>query len=186
MTSIVGYIDRKNKKAYIGGDTQGSSSSIKMDRKDIKVFEKEGILFGFTTSYRMGQLIKYSLNIPRILSKEDEHEYMVARFIPELIKLYDESKYLQKDHQGQAQGGIFIAIVNDRLFEIESDFQVNEPNYDYTSVGCGFKLCLGSLFTTYKMKNMTVKEKVELALESAIEFDPYVGKRITILERDLT
>lgn len=185
MTCIVGYIDRKNKKAYIGGDSDGSNHSNIGHRKDKKVFEKSGMLFGYTTSYRMGQLLKEVLVIPDIEKDEDEFTYMVTKFIPELIKIYDESKYLQKDKDGQAQGGFFITILNDRLFVVESDFQVHEPDYDYTSVGSGMYYALGSLYTSSSY-DVDIKAKLTTAINAAIEFNPFVRGRIDIVSKDLS
>ena len=52
MTCIVGL--KKDYKIYIGGDTLGSNLYSKTVRMDDKVFIKDDMIFGFTSSYRMG------------------------------------------------------------------------------------------------------------------------------------
>ena len=63
MTCIVALKQEGN--IYIGGDSAGVSGNNIRTRADQKVFKKSGIVFGFTTSFRMGQLIKYCLAIPK-------------------------------------------------------------------------------------------------------------------------
>ena len=63
-TCIVAYNDRKNKILYIGGDSAGVGDLSVRIRKDPKIFEKSGMLFGYTSSFRMGQLLQYKLVIP--------------------------------------------------------------------------------------------------------------------------
>ena len=62
MTAIVGLVD--SGIVYIGGDSAGASGWSLTVRADAKVFFNAGYLFGFTTSYRMGQLIRYALQPP--------------------------------------------------------------------------------------------------------------------------
>jgi ATP-dependent protease HslVU (ClpYQ) peptidase subunit len=62
MTCIVGMVE--NGKVYIGGDSAGVSGFDYHIREDQKVFQNGDMIFGFTSSFRMGQLLQYSLKIP--------------------------------------------------------------------------------------------------------------------------
>ncbi|XVV11230.1 hypothetical protein ACQP2X_41330 [Actinoplanes sp. CA-131856] len=59
MTCIVGITDGTT--VTIGGDSAGSDGWHVAVRSDSKVFQVGPYLMGFTTSYRMGQLLRYSL-----------------------------------------------------------------------------------------------------------------------------
>ena len=59
MTVIVGYVDEENGKVYIGSDSQGVSGDHTINRADPKVFISHGITYGFTSSYRMGQILRF-------------------------------------------------------------------------------------------------------------------------------
>jgi len=63
MTCIVGLVE--NGKVYIGGDSAGVAGLDITTRKDEKVFQKENMIFGFTSSFRMGQILRYSFKNPR-------------------------------------------------------------------------------------------------------------------------
>ncbi len=65
MTCIVGL--EHNNSVYIGGDSLGSTSGVTIVRQDKKVFHNGETLIGFTSSYRMGQLVT-RLKFPNLLS----------------------------------------------------------------------------------------------------------------------
>ena len=69
MTCIVGLVH--NGIVYIGGDSAAITiDGVQFLRSDPKVFIKEDFLIGFTSSYRMGQLIRFNLKIIKNLQKK--------------------------------------------------------------------------------------------------------------------
>ena len=61
MTCIVGLVHEG--VVYIGGDSAGVGGMSLTVRADEKVFQNGEFLMGFTTSFRMGQLLRYSLKL---------------------------------------------------------------------------------------------------------------------------
>ncbi len=173
MTCIVAIKDVENKMTWIGGDSLGSNGSFKISRKDKKVFKfkNTNIIAGFTTSFRMGNILTYSGNL---LSESDylDHESMVVKFVPKLIQLFGQTGF-QTNNSGEVRGGTFLIAQEDRLFKIESNYQVAENFCNYDSCGCGFEVALGSLHTTENM-NLTPVERIHLALKASAEFIPGV------------
>jgi hypothetical protein len=55
MTCIVGIVE--NGKVYMGGDAAGVNGYSVRVRKDPKLFKVGEFLFGYTSSFRMGQLL---------------------------------------------------------------------------------------------------------------------------------
>lgn len=177
MTCIVGLKD--NGKVYLGGDSLGSNTYNKTVRADQKIFIKNDMIFGFTSSYRMGQILRYSFVPPkRLLEDDDDMKYLVDKFIPTLIHCYDDRGFLTK-RENVAIGGTFLLGYKNRLFKIEGDFQVGESDSDFSACGCGEDFALGSLYST---KNMTdVNARINVALNAAAEFSPGVGGPSLIL-----
>lgn len=68
MTCIIGYNDKENEKIYMIGDSAGVSNLDVTVRSDKKVFFNGDFLFGFTTSFRMGQILM-NAELPK--QKED-------------------------------------------------------------------------------------------------------------------
>jgi ATP-dependent protease HslVU (ClpYQ) peptidase subunit len=170
MTCIVGFID--GDKTYIGVDSLGSNGYSKTVRKDKKVFKLQdtpNALIGYTSSFRMGQLLMYANNL---IDKRDEpnidHKYIVKTFIPNIISLFENGGY-SRTNNGEKSGGIFLLAYKDKLYKIESDYQVGESTDNYDACGCGDDYALGSLFTT-ENTNLSPIERIHKALQAASKF----------------
>jgi ATP-dependent protease HslVU (ClpYQ) peptidase subunit len=148
MTCIVGWLDKKNKTAYMGGDSAGVNDSFDIRvRKDVKVFKRGEMLFGYTSSFRMGQLLRFELVIPKHKSNVDTYEYMCTDFIEAVRQLLKKKGFTTVSSNSESIG-TFLVIYKGRLFEIEDDLQVAEDESCYNSCGCGARYALGSLYST--------------------------------------
>jgi ATP-dependent protease HslVU (ClpYQ) peptidase subunit len=167
MTCIVGIIDKENKKVYIGGDSAGVAGLSISIRKDPKVFKRGKFIFGFTSSFRMGQLLMCGdMDLKKQKPDEDTYVYMVTTFVDAIRHLFKKGGYLVIENTEES-GGTFLVGYKNRLFCIESDFQVAEVYDDYYSVGCGVNYALGSLYTTQGQLNLTPEERINKALSAA-------------------
>ena len=177
MTCIIGFTDKKNNKTYMGCDSLGSNGYIKQYRNDRKIFKPENnnnFVVGFTSSYRMGQLLMYADIFPteKQIECDDikiDHKWMVTKFIPKVKELFKNNNYGKDD-----KGGVFLVAYKGQLFQIESDFQVAETTIDFNSVGCGEDFALGSLFALDD--NVGIENKILTGLKSASYFSCGVDK----------
>lgn len=177
MTCIVGL--KHKGKVYIGGDSLGSNTALqKVVRADEKVFKKNDMIFGFTSSFRMGQILRYSFYPPARTENIDDMQYLVGNFIPALITCYSEHGFLSKSHDRNV-GGIFLLGYRQELYKIESDFQVGIPVLNYDSCGCGDDLALGCLFATEGKPPLT---RIKLALDAAAAHSAGVAPPYKIVE----
>lgn len=160
MTCIVGVIDKG--KVYIGGDSAAISDEdlIYNIREDEKVFRKGEFIFGFSSSFRMGQILRFKFNPPKKTAKMDDFEYMVTRFIDDLKKCFSDSDY----HDFKDDGASFLVGYNGKLYEILSDFQVGISSEGYATLGCGSEIASGAL---YVCKDASGHDRVRVALEAA-------------------
>jgi len=166
MTCIIGIIDKENNKVYIGGDSAGVSGLSVSVRKDPKVFKRGEFIFGFTSSFRMGQLLMCGdLDLKKQKENEDTYVYMVSTFIDSVRYLFKKGGFLNIDNNEES-GGTFLVGYKNRLFSIESDFQVGEVYDEYCAVGCGENYALGSLYTTKNLE-LTPEIRINKALEAA-------------------
>lgn len=167
MTCIVGLI--KDDKVYIGSDSAGVAGYDIVVRKDSKVFKIGDMLIGYTSSFRMGQLLRYNLEIPEHKQGVEIFEYMVREFIPAVRKCFKDGGFLEKDKEVE-RGGTFLVGYKGRLFSIENDYQVGEPTLPYDAVGCGSFYAKGSLFSTDDEEN-SPEDRVNFALCAAEYFN---------------
>ncbi|WP_430782038.1 hypothetical protein [Actinoplanes sp. G11-F43] len=164
MTAIVGLT--RGKSVYIGGDSAGVSGLSLSVRADTKVFRNKRYLFGFTSSFRMGQLIRYSLSLPK--PEGDLDRFMVTRFIDGLRDCLKSGGYARKEEE-QELGGTFLVGVEGRLYTIYDDYQVARAADGFAAVGCGNDIALGALYATAG-RGMRPKARVRLALSAAERF----------------
>jgi 20S proteasome alpha/beta subunit len=165
MTCIVGIMHEGN--VLIGGDSAGVSNYDITSRGDKKVFRNGDFIFGFTTSFRIGQILRYSF-IPPTIPDWDLERYMCSTFVDSIREVF-KNKGFSETRNGAEKGGTLLVGVHGRLFTIHSDYQVGWDNTPYVSVGCGSHYALGSLYTTHNL-DMTPEEKLIVALNAANNF----------------
>ena len=170
MTCIIGFADKKNDVSWIGGDSLSSNGYTKEIQNASKIFRNDifkDVLMGGTTSFRHLDLLKYSDKlfdeIDWFKNTEIDHKFMVTKFIPKVISLFKEGII---DEEETNRGGNFIVATPGKVFEIQSDYSVLEPELGICAVGCGEDVAMGSLITT-KDLNMSPQERIIKALEAA-------------------
>lgn len=173
MTCIVGLEDKG--LVYIGGDSAGISGLSITVRADEKVFTTGPFIMGFTTSFRMGQLLRYKFDPPNQANGVDDMRYMVTTFIDAVRKCFFDNGFGSKEDN---QGGTFLVGYKGSLYSIQSDFQVAKPTTGYAAVGCGTDLALGAMFANSKLKPV---DRVKNALSAASAFNAGVSPPFTIL-----
>lgn len=171
MTCIIGYLDKKNKCTYIGCDSLGSNGYTKTVEHQPKIFRNEifeNVVMGSTSTFRHIDLLKYSKELFDEIDKYKDvkinHKYMVTKFIPKVHTLFENGIF---DEDSKNKGANFIVGVEDKLFEIQNDYSVLQPELGFCSVGCGESIAMGSLITTKDDDNMSIQDKITKALESA-------------------
>jgi len=165
----------------LGGDSAGISGWVRTHRADPKVFAHgAGYVIGFTTSFRMGQLIRYA-DLPKPLDRQgdDLDRFMATEFVDAVRQVLKDGGWAARD-KDREDAGTFLAGVNGRLFKIADDYQVGRPLDGYDAAGCGWELALGSLHTTASLTVPPV-ERVGLALGAAAHHSAAVHGPFTVV-----
>jgi len=164
MTCIVGIA--KNGIVHIGGDSAAVGGGYFLDvRADQKVFRNGEFLMGFTTSFRMGQLLRYSFKPPAMTEGADLYDYMVTHFVDAVRACLKTGGWASKKEENEI-GGTFLVGCRGRLFTIYSDYQVGESVDGMSSVGCGSELALGAMHAlTLLEESLTPEARIKIALE---------------------
>lgn len=181
MTCIAAVVH--NGKVYMGGDAAGSNDYFVETRVDSKVFQVDEFLIGYTSSFRMGQLLKYCFKPPKIGRNKDVMAYMVKKFVPALHKLFENGEWSgdpNPDNEAEERrGGVFLVGVRGRLFRLESNFQVADAADEYAACGSGASYALGALGTL--SHNNSPNDRLTKALTVAAHHDPFVRGPFTII-----
>lgn len=162
MTCIVALVDKGD--IYMGGDSAGVAGLDLQSRADEKIFRNGPMVFGFTTSFRMGQLLRYSLKIPKNNHKND-YSYMCTDFIDAVRDTLKKGGWASKKNETE-NGGTFLVGYHSKIYCIQDDYQVAMGTCGYNSVGCGDDYAKGVLFFLQTII-MPAKEQVRHALTAA-------------------
>lgn len=166
MTCIVGIVHKK--RVFIGGDSAGVGGNYSLVvRNDRKVFRNGDFVMGFTSSFRMGQLLAFNFHPPKPRVGVDTMTYMVTDFIDAARARMKEGGYARVK-EAVEEGGTFLVGYAGRLFHISEDFQVGESTHGFDACGCGEDIALGSLRSTRGWKSP--KDRLKEALETAQAF----------------
>jgi hypothetical protein len=166
MTCIVGLVSQG--RVYIGGDSAGVAGGYGLVvRNDRKVFKNGDFVMGFTTSFRMGQLLAFNFHPPKPRQGVDVFAYMVTDFIDAARATMKSGGFARVKDSTSEEGGTFLVGYAGRLFNVEEDFQVGESVHGFDAVGCGNQLALGSLHSTAVLTDPEARVREALRVAEA-------------------
>lgn len=177
MTCIAG-IRTDDGRVYIGGDSAGVGGLSLSVRADAKVFINGGFLFGFTSSFRMGQVLRYAFTPPKRHPDKDVMEFMVTEFVDAVRNAFKTAGVAHKSDEVESCGTFLVGYAG-RLFNVADDYQVGEAACGYDAVGCGEGIALGSLYATADMVDN--EARISLALHAAEAHSAGVRGPFTVL-----
>ena len=164
MTCVVG-IEHKG-EAWMGADSASASSWDIYPTRLKKVFKRGDFLIGYTTSFRMGQLLQYKLDVPKQSENEDDLEYMSTVFIDAVRECLRDGGFTEISNNVET-GGLFMVGYKSKLYIVDRDFQVNSTMNGYYAIGVGGKYALGNLLGTI---GLPPKHRIQAALDAATYF----------------
>lgn len=177
MTCIVGI--EHNGHVFMGGDIQGTGSNNKVIHTQPKVFNKKGVLFGYTTSYRFGQILEHALSDPCIPEDDgDIYRWLITTVVPEIIAVLKSAEYVG--------GGNCLIGVKGQLWELQNDFSVLRSTLGYAAVGSGYEYALGSVATSLMGGRSNTDSWADKIVSDSIliagTFSPTVGTQCTVIK----
>lgn len=177
MTVIVGMEDGE------GGFIMGADSFLGNHHTQQRVGEQklawvDDVLFGFSGSVRMGQLVRYRLEIPDHPSDMSSDEW-VATKLSDALKDCFEGHDFAKKKDGRSQGGFFLVGYRGGIYEAQPDYDLSRLREGYTATGAGWAVALGALRATPEEDPLA---RVYLALEAACHHSPWCEPPLQIEE----
>lgn len=177
MTCIVGIIEKDT--IYIGGDSAATGASEITIRKDPKVFSNGEFLIGVAGSFRTMQVLRFSFKPPKQKKTQDQFGYMCTDFINEMRNCLREAGVMFIKDELQEHESVMLVGYKNKLYIIDSDFQVGEHIEPWNSCGSGAPYALGALKATSNI-NLTARERIIKALEAASHYNITVSAPYTI------
>lgn len=142
MTCIIGLAHED--KVYIGGDSMAADGWNQRETKLRKVFHAGQFLIGYTSSFRMGQILQYHLAVRQQYDNETDEQYMVIAFAETVRALLRDKGYARIESNNE-EGGHFVVGYKSEVYHMASDYQINHYADGLVSVGCGSQYALGAM-----------------------------------------
>jgi hypothetical protein len=108
-----------------------------------KLFRIGEYAFGFTSSWRMGDLLRYHLALPPV-PRGRLHRHITASVVP-LIRACFKDGGFATTKEGAESGGTFLLAVRGHVYQITDDYQVGRSTWGYAAVGSGAVAARGAL-----------------------------------------
>lgn len=166
---------------WMGGDACGSRGTERSIRSESKVFVRGPMVLGYTSSFRMGQLLQYRLDIPEHHPRISDMGYMSMIFMDAVRECFKQGGFTTW-HDGGEHGGEFLVGYRGRIYCVQSDFQVGSRREGFDAVGSGSPVALGALHATHRnIMGVPPKNRVRYALEAAAHHDTGVAGPFKII-----
>ncbi len=194
MTCIVAITD--GRIVIIGGDSAGVGGHELRLRADLKVFRVGCYAIGFTTSFRMGQILRYGTDLPEPpaeISPAELERFLVTELVPTVRQSFASHGFARTarfaspgeagvSEDGQDVGGLFLLGVAGQIFEIRKDYQLARPAAPYSAVGRGAPVALGALHALETVPDLSLRERLVRALEAAEAYSTVVRRPFHFVE----
>lgn len=147
MTVIAGVIEGGN--VWMGGDSAMSD----MDTHELitvsnqKVFRTGPLLMGVSGSARVGDVLRYSLTVPKPQRRVETSRYMRTTLIDALRETFRRAGLFRLHEEEEVDSHILVGY-RGRLFIIEEDMHIHEAADTYAAIGTGAGPALGALTVT--------------------------------------
>lgn len=170
MTCVVAFVDKK-KKLHFCADSSGTDvgQHTRLRLKKTKIFTVGEMLFGYTTSFRMGQLLENCFSLPtRPEGMTDDYQYMIRHVVPDIRKLFIDHGYMLSTDK---MGGTFIIGYRGAIYLVEDDFAVLVPATNYAACGSGGSQAESILMTMQEFNLIDESDEVSITacLDKVIE-----------------
>lgn len=168
-TTCIVAVKTKRNGIWIGGDSAGvdGRSFSHLEMRAAKVFRNGKVLIGYTSSFRMGQLLQYKLTVPTRKTDQDRDHFMVHDFT-EAVRTCLKDGGFAKITDERHSGGTFIVVYDDMIYKIQDDYACLMMADPFVATGCGEEYALGALYAAHR--RALSKEALLVGLQAASRF----------------
>lgn len=180
MTCIAAMV--KGEHVWMAGDLMGSNGFTKKVYPDSKVFVNGDFIIGYTSSFRMGQLLQYNWEQPPRLEGMTDREYIQLDVIESMRDCFNTFGYGIKDGL-EHSGGNFLLGYRGCIYEMQDNFSILKHD-DFAAVGSGQYHAEAALHLLTSNPLIEPAEALQTAIETAAQFTTSVSGECTIVTTD--
>lgn len=152
--------------------------------KDPKVFRVGDFYFGFTDSFYMGQLLKYSFVPPERQEGAQDSKYLFQDVRVALTNLFDQNEFGIKD-RGTLECpdlvfGEFLMVYKDSIFLVQANMSFLE--YDMATCGSGAQVAQGVLTALMENTDLSTEDLLTKTMDIVSRNCVGVSKELDIIQ----
>jgi hypothetical protein len=174
-------MDKETGVVYLGGDKLGSNGYTKTMCKDPKVFKVGPFYFGYTTSFYMGQILKYRWQQPCRTMYHEDDEYIFKDVIDSLKSCFVNNDFGKKQEGREPDFGSLIMVYKGRIFEVQHNMSLLEIE-NFTAVGCGDQLASGAATALLSNTNYNPEQIIKETMKIVSQFSCGVSEQCDIIK----
>jgi len=129
---------------YIGADSAAVAGGEIQATLLPKVFQRGVFLIGYTTSFRMGQLLWQHLNVRAQHDEETDEAYIICGLVEAVRACLKDHGYAEVASNVET-GSTFLVGHKNKLYRVSGDYGVIRCADGFDAVGCGEEYALGAM-----------------------------------------
>lgn len=182
MTCISALV--KDGHVWMAGDLMGSNGYTGKVYSDSKVFVNGDFIIGYTSSFRMGQLLEFNWVQPPRLEGMEDREYLQISVVESLRSCFQQYGYGIKDGVEDI-GGNFLIGYRGCVYEMQHNFSLLKHE-DYVACGSGIDYATSamSVLIDNAAGDFDPYDVLQTAIGTAAKFVTSVSAECTILTTD--
>lgn len=180
MTCICGMV--RNNHVYMAGDLMGSNGFTGKVYPDSKVFVNGEFIIGYTSSFRMGQILEWNWQQPLRQEGISDREYMQLNVVESLRETFAAFGYGVKSGLEDI-GGNFLIGYHGKLYEMQDNFSLLSVE-DFAAVGSGQYHAEAILHLLHQEQDLHPFYIMQTAIGTAAHFTQSVSHECTVYSSD--
>lgn len=168
MTCAVVY--KKNDRIILAADKQGTSveGHTKIQYKQPKIIKTQTFAAAAAGQFQAIEMLHYDLRVDR--DHKDPHKFMCKTVVPAIKALFKEREIEMTSDTS------FLFVVDKKIFILEEDLHVCEPESNFVAIGSGANIAMGALYVCDKL-NMSCEDAIKQVMNATSEFNITVSKK---------
>ena len=183
MTCIIAFRDY-NDNVWLAGDKMSSNGMSHQLVKDPKAFQVGDFYFGYTDSFYMGQLLKYTFVPPERPEGITDEQYLFVNVRLALTDLFDQNEFGIRDRGTlecpEPSFGEFIMVYKGRIFLVQANMSFLE--YDVATCGSGYQVAQGALTALVESTILSAPEMLTKTMDIVSRTCVGVSKELDIIQ----
>ncbi len=162
--------DTDGETVVFAADSAAASGNEIYTLETEKVFKRDGYLFGYCASYRIGQILRHCVQLPEYPEEATDMEgFMVRALVPAIRKAVETEGAVGSGRGFLGDKTCILTCIRGQIWNIGPDLAVIRES-PFAAIGSGRLRAYAALHALRAAGIKPVQRRIKLALEATAEF----------------